>query len=416
MKVRCIPSIHKRRKKRVAAYCRVSTDKTEQEDSFDAQVRYYRDLIMQNAEWELADIYADAGQSATGVKRRPEFLRMIADAMEGKIDLILTKSISRFSRNVVDCQQYVNQLRAKGVEVRFEREHLYTLDASVDMIFSMMAAIAQDESRSISENVKWSCQQRGARGVRRLGNNRVLGYDEVNGQLVPNGNAWIIQKAFQLFLEKNTCAQIAREITAAGGRRLRGSTPMDGTYIRRILSNEIYVGDRLIQKNAPVHYLTKKPDINAQYQSWYWKDTHKGIVDRPTWDAAQVILDVRRREVAAGVQKKGKNTHFLYGKVFCGLCGKPMTRYTLKAGSKRSQGEAIRQYCKAWNCRDHIRKPRCNNCNIHEDVLLKAISDALNWKWRGQEAFESERFLREVAIVYVTKGAVKVQRIARRMN
>lgn len=130
MKIRHIPSIHQRRKKRVVAYCRVSTDMKSQEESFETQVSYYQSYIERNDEWVLAGIYADGGVSATGAAKRPEFMRMIADAMEGKIDLILVKSISRFSRNVVDCQVYVQQLRSKGVEVRFEKERLSSLDAS----------------------------------------------------------------------------------------------------------------------------------------------------------------------------------------------------------------------------------------------------------------------------------------------
>ena len=153
MKIHHIPSIHQRSKKRVAAYCRVSTDMKSQEESFETQVSYYQSYIERNDEWVLVGIYADGGVSATGAAKRPEFMRMIADAMEGKIDLILAKSISRFSRNVVDCQVYVQQLRSKGVEVRFEKERLSSLDASSEMIFSMMAAIAQDESRSISQNI-----------------------------------------------------------------------------------------------------------------------------------------------------------------------------------------------------------------------------------------------------------------------
>lgn len=160
MKIRHIPSIHQRRKKRVAAYCRVSTDMKSQEESFETQVSYYQSYIERNDEWVLVGIYADGGVSATGAAKRPEFMRMIADAMEGKIDLILVKSISRFSRNVVDCQVYVQQLRSKGVEVRFEKERLSSLDASSEMIFSMMAAIAQDESRSISQNIRWGYEKR----------------------------------------------------------------------------------------------------------------------------------------------------------------------------------------------------------------------------------------------------------------
>ena len=136
----------------------------EQEASLGTQISSYKALITRNSEWELVDIYADKGKSGTSAKHRPEFQRMISDALRGKIDLILVKSISRFARNVVDCQTYVEMLRAKGVEIRFERENLCTLNPATEMIFSMMAAVAQDESRSISENVKWAFERRAARG------------------------------------------------------------------------------------------------------------------------------------------------------------------------------------------------------------------------------------------------------------
>ena len=296
MKVRYIPGMHRRKKLRVAAYCRVSTDRTEQEESFATQIAYYTALIESTPEWGLAQIYAEEGRSATNVRGRPQFLRMIEDAMDGKIDLILTKSISRFSRNVVDCQSYVGKLRSKGVEVRFERERLSTLAPSMEMVFSIMAAVAQDESRSISENIKWGYRRRAARGIHRIGNNKVLGYDEVEGVLTPNRDAWIIRMAFDLFVRGMSYAQIARQITRAGGRRLRGNTPLDGTSIRRIVSNEIFVGDRLLQKQAPVNYLTKRREAEGSYQSWYWTDTHEGIIDRQTWNAAQEMLRSRSRK------------------------------------------------------------------------------------------------------------------------
>jgi len=378
----------------------------EQEASLETQISTYKALIMHNSEWELVDIYADKGKSATSARHRPEFQRMISDALEGKIDLILVKSISRFARNVVDCQTYVEMLRAKGVEIRFERENLCTLNPATEMIFSMMAAMAQDESRSISENVKWAFQRRAARGECRIGSNKVLGYDEVNGKLMPNDDAWVIWMAFDLFNQGMPYAKIAETITAAGGKRMRGSTPLDSASIRRIVENEIYVGDRLMQKRAPKHYLTKRPDINAQYQSWYWRDTHEGIIDRHTWDKAQEVLEARKKEVAMGIQRKGKKTHFLYGKLFCGLCGKPLTRNTLCGTSKK---EVPKNYYKAWICRDHLKKNGCPNTYIREDKLLRVISERMGWQWNGNAAFDVGLFQREVSTIEVTNGEVSMR-------
>ena len=415
MKIRHIPSIHQRRKKRVAAYCRVSTDMKIQEESFETQVSYYRSYIERNDEWVLAGIYADGGVSATGAAKRPEFMRMIADAMEGKIDLILVKSISRFSRNVVDCQVYVQQLRSKGVEVRFEKERLSSLDASSEMIFSMMAAIAQDESRSISQNIRWGYEKRFAQGIHHMGSNQVLGYDEVDGVLTPNGDAWIVKMAFELFNQGTPYQRIAEAITAAGGKRLRGATPFDGGTIRYMIQNEIYVGDRRMQKQPPQNYLTKEPDPNARYQSYYWRDTHEGIIDRKTWEKAQEVVEARRKGLQMGVDRKGKETHFVYGKVFCASCGAPYKRRTLP--HKRVEGETV--YHKVWNCRERQKGPKGNGCRnnfIREEELLRKVSDQLGWEWKGADDFDAEQFNALVQAVYVENGEVSVRRLARRVS
>ena len=363
----------------------------------------------------LAGIYADGGVSATGAAKRPEFMRMIADAMEGKIDLILVKSISRFSRNVVDCQVYVQQLRSKGVEVRFEKERLSTLDASSEMIFSMMAAIAQDESRSISQNIRWGYEKRFAQGIHHMGNRRVLGYDEVNGVLTPNEDAWIVRMAFELFNQGMGYQKIAEAITAAGGKRMRGSTAFSASSIQSIVDNEIYVGDRMLQKRPPQHYLTKKPDPNAQYQTYYWRDTHEGIIDRKTWEKAQAVLDARKRDRISGVYKKTPATHFLYGKVFCAKCGAPYKRRTLSGGT--ADGAPV--YHKVWNCRERQKGKAgngCRNTSVAEEELLRGISDALGWEWKGAEEFDTERFLREVQAVHLENGAVSVQKWTQRVS
>lgn len=417
-----IPSIHERRTKQVAAYCRVSTDRADQEGSFETQVSYYTNLITNHPGWELVRIYADEGKSATSTQHRPEFMQMIDDALDGKIDIILTKSISRFARNVVDCRTYVEKLRTKGVEIRFERENISSQSASTDMIFSMMAAVAQDESRSISENVKWGCQKRFAQGIHHIGSNSVLGYDEVDGVLQPNESAWVIRMIFQQFLEDIPYAKIAENITAAGAKRLRGKTPLNGKSVMTILNNEIYVGDRNFQKNPPRNYLTKKPDLNAQYQSWYWRDVHEGIIDRETWERAQAKLERRRRETLMGVQRKGKETHFLYGVAFCGLCGAPLIRRTVPCRSiKKLRGadggfepdaftEDMPRYCKSWNCRNHFNDRRCPNKFIKEDILLEKVAERLGWESADAELIETE-----IARIEVKDGEVNVIRKVRRV-
>ena len=182
-----------RDKTRVAAYCRVSTDQPGQEESFDTQVQYYQKMISQNPRWEFAGVYADKGVSGTSAEHRPEFMRLMEDAFAGHIDIIFTKSISRFARNVVDCQTYTRKLKELGVEVRFEREQISNMDPTADFIFSILSAIAQEESHSLSENMRWRYKQNFMKGIYRLGNNRILGYDmDEDGKLIPNLGAWIV--------------------------------------------------------------------------------------------------------------------------------------------------------------------------------------------------------------------------------
>ncbi len=299
MKVRRIAPRREREKKKVAAYARVSTLADNQEESFQNQVSYYTEHIRANPAWIFAGVYADQGISGVSAKKRPAFRRMIRKALAGEIDLILVKSISRFSRNVVDCQKTVETLKSAGVEVRFEREGISSFDASSGFIFSLLSAVAQDESRSISENVRWSYQARFARGEYCLGSNRILGYDCDPGtrKLVPNGDAWIIRLVFRLYLEGLSCRRIADELSARGAKTLRGRPRFGTSTIRYILGNETYVGDKQLQKRPPVSHLTKRPDPTLPHRSYYLRGDHEPLIDRDTWERAQAMLDRKKPRV-----------------------------------------------------------------------------------------------------------------------
>ena len=387
------------KKKRVAAYCRVSTDTMGQQESYDTQLRYYKTLIPANHDWEFAGVYADEGRSGTSAKHRPEFLRLIQDAEQGQIDIILTKSISRFARNVVDCQRYVKDLKSRGVEVRFEREGISSMDASADFIFSMLATVAQEESRSISENVRWRYAKDFEKGVYRLGGNRILGYDMGDdGKLTPNGDAWIIKRVFDNFLAGMNYTEIAKDLDAAGAKRLRSDKPYTAERIRRILRNEYYVGDMLLRKNAPKDFLTKCP-IHTDYTSYYIRDAHVGIIDRNTWERAKEKLDAVAADKAAGLVFNCTETHFLYGKAFCGECGAPYTRRTFTD----RKGE----YYKAWNCRERQKGKKgkgCKNSAVREEILLAEIADAMQY-----DKFDMAAFDELVERVMITPGKIQVQ-------
>ena len=387
------------KKKRVAAYCRVSTDTTGQQESYDTQLRYYKTLIPANHDWEFAGVYADEGRSGTSAKHRPEFLRLMQDAEQGQIDIILTKSISRFARNVVDCQRYVKDLKSRGVEVRFEREGISSMDASADFIFTMLATVAQEESRSISENVRWRYGKDFEKGVYRLGGNRILGYDMGDdGKLTPNGDAWIIKKVFDNFLAGMNYTEIAADLDAAGAKRLRSDKPYTAERIRRILRNEYYVGDMLLRKNAPKDFLTKCP-IHTDYTSYYIRDAHVGIIDRNTWERAKEKLDAVAADKAAGLVFNCTETHFLYGKAFCGECGAPYTRRTFTD----RKGE----HYKAWNCRERQKGKKgkgCKNSAVREEILLAEIADAMQY-----DKFDMAAFDELVERVMITPGKIQVQ-------
>ena len=397
MEVRKILNLNHDKKKRVAAYCRVSTNKDEQEESYERQVSYYENYIRSNPQWEFAGIYADRGHSGTSVKHRPEFQRLMTDALgkawgngriktakqsqsedadftqERKIDIILVKSISRFARNLVDCDRAIKELKAAGVEVRFEKEHIRSFDPSTGFVLSLLAAVAQDESRSISENVRWTYANRFKNGEYNLGNNRIFGYDSVDGKLVPNGDAEIVRHIFQLFTQGKRLTEIVNILRSEGVKAMRhGAAEKTDSYMAiptliRILRNETYIGDKLLQKKPSLNYLTKQPDPNAEHISYYLTDDHPAIIDRETWEKAQAMLTQRQEEMKDGVFRRGEQ-HPLYGRLFCGLCGAPYKRRTLHECKARGGGTY-----KAWNCRERQKGRKGNGCRnrtVREEWLL----------------------------------------------
>jgi site-specific DNA recombinase len=360
MQVTRIQAQREDRKVRVAVYCRVSTEKNDQEDSLEIQKEAYTSLISLRSDWEFVGMYAD---SLSGLKaeKRPEFMRMIREAMNGNIDRILCKSVSRFSRNVVECKKYTDMLRLKNVTVEFEKEHLRTDDSSSAFMFSLMSAIAENESRSISENVKWGQKERVKRGEYNLGNNRILGYDSANGKLVPNKDAAIVRLIYTLFLQGKSIEEIRRMLAGIGVTTKKG-TMISHNDILYILKNETYKGDKLLQKTHPKDLITKKPDPTIPFESNYLENDHEAIVSRDVWDAVQAKLEANKK-VEEVVGHRGGQPHFLYGKVFCGECGAPMTRRTVNGPG----GEMI----KTWICRDKRKGSGCKCRNVKEEELLK---------------------------------------------
>lgn len=369
-------------KKRVAAYCRVSTQRDEQDESFATQKKYYEGMISTHPDWELVKIYSDR-HSATAAKNRPGFQEMLADAEAKKLDIVICKSISRFARNIVDCQKYTQWFSTLGITVIFEEQNIRTDDPTSGFVLSMMSAIAQDESHSISENERKSYESRFARGEYNLGNNRILGYDSEDGVLVPNKDAWIVKEVFRRFLAGESYRQIAKGLKEMGAECLHSKRGFGVETLRYMISNETYVGDKCLQKKAPVDYLTKKPDPNRKAMSNYLYDDHEAIIDRETWDKAQAILKERKELAKTGVYKTNREHHFLYGKVFCGECGAPFLRRTFNGSTPY----------KAWNCRNRQKgkgEIKCGNRFIREKQLLNQIQEELGWSDMDKEQFQKQ--------------------------
>ena len=360
MQITRIPAQRENKKTRIAVYCRVSTKMEEQEDSLETQREAYTDLISLRSDWELVGIYSDS-LSGLSAEKRPEFMRMIKDTLEGKIDRILCKSVSRFSRNVAECKKYTDMLKLKNVFVEFEKEHLSTDDTTSAFLFSLMSAIAENESRSISENIRWGYTERFKRGEYNLGNNRILGYDTIDGKLVPNTDADIIRLIFTLFLQGVNADGIIRKLTDLGVKT-RNGTPLSRNNILYILRNETYVGDKKLPKQPPRNFISKKPDATIPFESNYLENDHEGIVSRSVWDAVQQKME-ENKAVGSVVGHRGGQPHSLYGKVFCGECGAPMTRRTVNGPG----GMKI----KTWICREKRKGSGCGCRNVKEEELLK---------------------------------------------
>ena len=396
MKITRIPRERDLHKKRVAAYCRVSTLLEEQEESLEAQVKYYRRFIKAHDDWEFAGIYSDE-KSGTKTENRPGFQSLIRDALENKVDFILCKSVSRFGRDLVKTQHYLKILHGNGVDVHFEKENLGTADPACSMMLSFLSAIAQDESHSISENVKWSYRQRFKRGEYNLGNNRILGYDSVDGKLVPNAKADGVRAIYELYLEGKSVEEIRRLLTGLGVVTRNGK-PLSHHNILYILQNEAYRGDKLLHRTPPRDFLTKRVDENAHYETNYLENDHEPIVDPEVWDAVQEKLK-QNMDLMEAVGHLGGRPHFLYGKIFCANCGSPMTRRTF-TGSKKTK-------YKAWVCRDRQLGRKGNGCKtriVKEDDLLTEICSQMGWEQVTEEQMS------EIERIVVSDDAVEIVR------
>ena len=373
------PSI--RRQLRVAAYCRVSTDDEEQLTSYEAQQNYYTDKIMTNQDWTMAGIFADEGITGTSARKRPEFLRMIRLCKQKKIDIILTKSISRFARNTVDCLNYIRALRELGIAVIFEKENINTLEADSEILITMLGAFAQAESESISANVRWGKRQAMREGKAIIQYDRLYAYqkgEDGKPQIIPD-QAEVVQSIYKQYLAGASLRMIKDRLEAEQIPNAAGNARWTITAVRSILSNEKYCGDVLLQKSFVSDCINRKVIRNTgQLPMYLVQNHHEGIVDRKTFHAVQA--EMARRNAGKSPSKKNASTgmtsyaskYALSERLVCGECGTLYRRCTWTCkGQKRI----------VWRCvsrLDYGKKYCHHSPTLDEAPLQRAILAAIN--------------------------------------
>ncbi len=365
---------------RVAAYCRVSTEMEEQQNSYQVQIDYYTDLINKKKEWTLAGIFADEGISGTQTKKRTEFNRMIRMCKRKKIDLVITKSISRFARNTVDCLEYVRQLKDLDIGVIFEKENINTLTMTSEFMIALYGSFAQAESESISKNVSLGVQMAFREGKARIQYRNLLGYrkgEDDKPEIVPD-EAETVKLIFKLFLDGLSTQKIADAMITQEKATASSDFAWSSGMVRKILHNEKYVGDVLLQKTYTVDCITHKKAVNHGERTMYLvSDHHEPIIDRVTYNLVQQELARRkskRKATSKGITEQGKysSKYALTELLICGECGTPYRRAVwTQTGEKRP----------VWRCvsrLEHGSKYCKSSPTIHEEPLHKAIVKAIN--------------------------------------
>ena len=375
--------IEQTRKLRVAAYARVSTDQDEQESSYEAQVDYYTKYINSNPNWEFCGVFADRGITGTNTKYRESFNKMINLALNGEIDLILTKSISRFARNTVDALTIVRRLKARNVEVIFEKENLHSLDPKCEVMLTIMSSLAQEESRSISENVRWGIRKSMQEGKVNLPYACFLGYrkGEDGRPEIVEEEAKIVREIYDAYLSGKSIHYIADELTARGIPTPMGKSKWSVSTIRSILGNEKYKGDALLQKTYVEDFLSKKvKKNNGELPSVLVHESHDAIIEPEIFDLVQEKLSSSQ----APTKVRPKTKHPFHQHIVCGDCG----RYYGHKYWKKRNGE---RYC-VWYCDQPHDGPACQTPRLKEEEIITLFGKLLKQLHYQDLSYTPERF------------------------
>ena len=382
------------RKLRVAAYCRVSTELEQQQSSYDIQIEYYTRHIMQNPNWIFAGVFADDGRSATNTFRRDDFNQLMDQCLKGKVDMVITKSISRFARNTVDCISWVRKLKEKNVAVYFEKENLNTLDDSTEMILTILSSQAQEESRAISTNVKWGYARKFEKGESTR--QRSYGFRKApTGEMcIVEEEAAVIRNMARWFLDGDSLERIKHRLEDAGIETTTGKKTWSTGTIYNILTNEKIMGDVLLQKTFTADYLTKRRVKNSgQQKQYYVKNHHEAIIPKTVYYKIQEEI-ARRSSLKKDGTRKGKTAQGVYsskyaltGIMVCNECGAHYRRTTWAKNGKKVI---------VWRCINRLEHgtKRCHESpTLKEEVIQEAIMGKLHSLSIDQE---EENFLNGV--------------------
>ena len=371
-------------KLRVAAYCRVSTDSDEQASSYEVQVEHYTQFIQKNPEWELAGIFADDGISGCNTKKRDEFNLMIEECMAGWIDMIITKSISRFARNTLDCLKYIRKLKEKNIPVFFEKENINTMDSKGEVLLTIMVSLAQQESQSLSQNIKLGLQYRYQNGEVQVNHNRFLGYtkDEDGHLIIEPTEAEVVKRIYREYLEGSSLLQIGRGLEADGILTAAGKAKWRPETLRKILQNEKYIGDALLQKNYTVDFLNKKRVQNhGIVPQYYVENSHSPIIPRDLYMQVQEEM-VRRANLHSGEKRKKRvysSKYALSSIVYCPKCGDIYRRI---AWNNRGKHSTVLRCC----TRVEHGPSDCDAPTIQESELQVAVIKAINMAFGNRDS------------------------------
>ena len=396
--------------KKVAAYCRVSSASEEQLSSFNAQVNYYKRYICDNPDYEFAGIYADEGISGTSLKNRKAFNQMMEEAKAGKVDMIITKSISRFGRNTIDTLNSIRALKELGVDVYFEKENIHTINSEGELLITLLSALAQQTSKSQSENVKWGIHKQYERGnIKSIASGKFLGYtkDEEGNLIIDEKEEDIVKRIYKEFLDGYGTHQIASKLTKEKVPMTFGGKGWCASHIMRVLTNEKYKGDFKFQKTYNTCYLTKKrAKNNGELPQYYLENTHPAIIDKETWQLVQ--LEFKRQEEykekhhlsKSGYHNRSDKFPFS-GRIICGTCGNTYMQMTDEDGSKYFRCKTFlgnkythiegREFTpkpqKRWSTNPSVIKRRkdpppsqmyCSDIKIDKERVERAFLEAFN--------------------------------------